>query len=192
MVSSANAASRCPAVAMDSVSNPGSATVRQAGGGVSVTKVTKVEVNTCKGSLSWKGFTQIKYRRSATWLWWCISCLFFQTYQCAWRSSRAVTAPPAWWKTVVNMSVCVLKVSMAGTVSWGRGLVTRGGVPSLSFHLCQPFYFGGVYTLPVSSLGLHVKMAVGARMLMGLLQSWHVTAWLVLLDTAARLMWMTA
>lgn len=35
----ANAASRCPAVAMATVSNPGSATASQAGGVVSVTKV---------------------------------------------------------------------------------------------------------------------------------------------------------
>ena len=50
--SSANAASPCPAVAMASVSNPGSATVRQAGGGVSVTKVQKVQVNMSTSYLS--------------------------------------------------------------------------------------------------------------------------------------------
>lgn len=119
-------------------------------------------------------------------------CLLFQTCQCAQRSSLVVMVPPVWWKTMVNIPACVLKVSMAGTVSWGRDLVTRGGVSSLSFHQCQTFYFGVVNAPLGLSPGLRVKTVGYARMLMGLLRSWRVTAWLVLQDAAVRTMWTIA
>lgn len=92
----ASAASRCPAVAMATVSNPGSATASQAGGAVSVTKV---------GGENNGG----SWRRSSRWL--------FQTCLCAGRSSPVVTAPPACWRTAVTTPACVLGASTAGSVS---------------------------------------------------------------------------
>lgn len=122
----------------------------------------------------------------------CLLCLLFQTCQFAQRSSLVVMVPPVWWRTMVNTPACVLKVSMAGTVSRGRDLVTRGGVSSLSFHQWQSFYFVVVYAPLGLSPGLRVKMVGCARMLMDLLKSWRVTAWLVLQDAAVRTMWMIA